>query len=271
MTTLTSPRQGTFWRKFVGLAGAGLVGIVAAVPMVTPMLKNLVDNPPAGAAVPSLPVLVAAQAAQLAVMTGVAVAAGIALASRLGLRSHIAEVAERGGRLWQVIKPDLRPAIAAGAGTGVAIVVLDVLFRPWMPAALQAASDQPRGLVITLAGMLYGGITEELLMRWGLMTLLAWALWRVFQRGTGAPRGWIMWLALGAVAIVFGVAHLGAVALITPLTPLLIARTVLLNAVGGIVFGWLYWRRSLEAAMIAHASAHVAMTLLSVLALQFMR
>jgi membrane protease YdiL (CAAX protease family) len=37
---------------------------------------------------------------------------------------------------------------------------------------------------------------------------------------------------------------------------------VALNAIGGIVFGWLYWRRSLEAAMVAHASAHVGFAML---------
>jgi hypothetical protein len=32
---------------------------------------------------------------------------------------------------------------------------------------------------------------------------------------------------------------------------------VLLNALGGVLFGWLFWRRSLEAAMVAHATTHV--------------
>jgi len=41
-------------------------------------------------------------------------------------------------------------------------------------------------------------------------------------------------------------------------------RTVVLNALGGVVFGWLFWRRNLETAMLAHAMAHVAMTVIAV-------
>jgi membrane protease YdiL (CAAX protease family) len=71
----------------------------------------------------------------------------------------------------------------------------------------------------------------------------------------------VMWFSILLAALLFGVLHLPAVATLTPLTSLLVARTVLLNAFGGVVFGWLYWRRSLEAGMVAHATAHIGMSL----------
>jgi membrane protease YdiL (CAAX protease family) len=40
-------------------------------------------------------------------------------------------------------------------------------------------------------------------------------------------------------------------------------RTVLLNALGGVLFGWLFWRRSLEVAMVAHAAFHVGLFVLN--------
>ena len=47
----------------------------------------------------------------------------------------------------------------------------------------------------------------------------------------------------------------------------MVARTVLLNAVAGVVFGWLYWKRGLEMAMLAHFGGdlvlHVAAPFLS--------
>jgi membrane protease YdiL (CAAX protease family) len=70
-----------------------------------------------------------------------------------------------------------------------------------------------------------------------------------------------MWGAIILAAVLFGVGHLPAVSAIAPLTSMLVMRTVLLNALGGIVFGWLFWRRSLESAMLAHASAHVGFAL----------
>jgi membrane protease YdiL (CAAX protease family) len=72
-----------------------------------------------------------------------------------------------------------------------------------------------------------------------------------------------MWTAIVISAVLFGVGHLPALAQSVALTPALIARTVLLNAIAGILFGWLYWRRSLETAMVAHASFHIPLLGLS--------
>ncbi len=102
-------------------------------------------------------------------------------------------------------------------------------------------------------------------MRWGLMTTLAWGGWRLAQKGQGLPRPSVMWGALGTSALLFGIGHLGVVAAMVPLTPVLVARTVLLNTAGGVIFGWLYWRRSLEAAMVAHATFHAVLTLIAVI------
>jgi len=249
----------------VPLFGAGLIGVAAGVPVILPLLQQLSTSAPPGVTLPPLPVLLAAQVGQLAVLIGGAVAVGAALAPRVQLHSHIADAGVGGTRPWEAIKADAQLASLAGAATGLALVVVDWAFRPWLPAALQAAQAQPRGVGTTLAGILYGGITEELLLRWGVMTLLAWIVWRVVQRGEGVPRPWLIWTAIGVSAVLFGAGHLGAAAALVPLTPAVIVRTVLLNAGAGVVFGYLFWRRSLEAAMIAHAGAHVAMTLLSLL------
>jgi membrane protease YdiL (CAAX protease family) len=47
------------------------------------------------------------------------------------------------------------------------------------------------------------------------------------------------------------------------LSPVIVARTVLLNAIAGVAFGWLFWRRSLEAAMVAHASSNMLLFLVN--------
>jgi len=38
---------------------------------------------------------------------------------------------------------------------------------------------------------------------------------------------------------------------------------LVLNGLGGIVFGWLYWKDNLETAMIAHMMTHVAMNVIT--------
>jgi membrane protease YdiL (CAAX protease family) len=72
-----------------------------------------------------------------------------------------------------------------------------------------------------------------------------------------------MWLAIVVSAVLFGVGHLPALVQAVELTPVLVARTILLNAIAGVIFGWLYWQRSLETAMLSHASFHVPLLVLS--------
>ncbi len=57
-------------------------------------------------------------------------------------------------------------------------------------------------------------------------------------------------------------------AAVLSLTPLVIMRTIMLNGLAGLAFGWLYWRRGLEAAMVSHGAValilHVAVPAIGV-------
>jgi membrane protease YdiL (CAAX protease family) len=67
-----------------------------------------------------------------------------------------------------------------------------------------------------------------------------------------------MWIAISLAALLFGLAHLPATRAVgLPMSPLVIARAIVLNGIGGVAFGWLYWKRGLESAMIAHFSADI--------------
>lgn len=102
------------------------------------------------------------------------------------------------------------------------------------------------------------------MLRFGLMALLAFAGYRLLDRGAATPSARVLWAAILVSALLFGVGHLPALsASLGELAPALVVRTVLLNAVAGVVFGWLYWRKSLEAAMVAHVSFHVLLVVLS--------
>lgn len=105
----------------------------------------------------------------------------------------------------------------------------------------------------------YGGITEELLLRLFGMTLIAWLLWKIFERDKPQPSTLIFWLAIVAAAILFGVGHLPAAANVWALTPIVILRTITLNALLGIPFGFLYWRWGLEYAMLSHFLADLVL------------
>jgi Type II CAAX prenyl endopeptidase Rce1-like len=107
--------------------------------------------------------------------------------------------------------------------------------------------------VAGLLASLYGGLDEEILLRLGLMTLLVW----VGARLTTArrPPDAVYWTGNVLAAILFGLGQLPATAALVPLTPLVVARALALNGIAGIVFGWLYWRHGLLAAIVAHFAA----------------
>ena len=63
------------------------------------------------------------------------------------------------------------------------------------------------------------------------------------------------WSANVIVAILFGLGHLPNAATVMQITPTVVALALALNGVAGVTFGYLYWKRGLESAIIAHFSA----------------
>ncbi|WP_459191950.1 CPBP family intramembrane glutamic endopeptidase [Halosimplex sp. J119] len=247
----------------------GLLGVVALGVFSVPGLREVPEL-----ASLSFPVLVAIAAANSAVLLVVFVVLGALTAPRIGLRSHLYAWATGADPEWQEFRVSLPLAVGLGAVLFVVITLLDVAFAPFLPAGLgEAASDAEalRALAESVPmRLLYGGITEELLLRWGVMSPLAWGLWRARTRlgsATDRPSSGTMWAAITVTAVLFGLGHLPALAASFELTTMLVLRTVLLNAIVGLGLGWLYWRHSLETAMAAHAAFHVALVAVSSLLL----
>lgn len=257
------PRAG-FARRFAALFGLGVLGVVGLIPMMVPAARQQLDAMPEMEL--SLPSLVVLSFLNPLIFLALSVAVGVALAPRVRLRSHLDERVSGGPPVLPALRTEAPVAVGLGALAGVLIVVLDLALAPWVGGGGAVPTVLTnRSLAITLSGILYGGITEELMIRWGLMSFLAWALWRSIGRRAPQPGPGILWAAILVSALAFGAGHLPAMAAIVPLTTPVITRTVALNALGGIAFGWLFWRRSLEAAMVAHATVHVVFTVASVL------
>lgn len=195
---------------------------------------------------------------------------GAYAAPRVGLRSYVIDRRRTDDGIWQRLQDEVGLAVGIGIFGGVLIVVLDAALMPFVAQDLpQSVIGATRPTILgvlayTPVRFLYGGITEELMLRFGLMSVLVFVGWRITGRQSAGPRPTVMWAAIVIAAVLFGLGHLPALAQSVSLTPALIARTVLLNAVVGILFGWLYWRRSLEAAIVAHASFHIPLVVLSI-------
>jgi hypothetical protein len=134
------------------------------------------------------------------------------------------------------------------------------LFAPYLPATA-TPSFSWLGLA---SSVLYGGIIEEVLLRLGVMTLIVWVLWNVY----GALSPWMYIVAIGVSALLFAAGHLPVTFQLlcqpgSDCTPLVV-RALLLNSIGGVGFGYLYWRHGLGTAMLAHMLTHVLMQLVFV-------
>ena len=111
---------------------------------------------------------------------------------------------------------------------------------------------------------------EELLLRWGLMTLLVWVAWRLFQKGQGGPRPACFVGAILISSVLFAIGHLPLAFMLFPEPSFaLIVFVIVGNSAFGLIGGYLYWKKGLESAMIAHALTHVVMFTASYLGAYF--
>jgi hypothetical protein len=244
----------------------GFWGCVALIPYLRELLGERLSKSAEEIGV-TLNVLLAINMAQNLFFIAIFVFVGLLCANRVGFRAPVsARIANREdvdlrAWFWEM----LGPALGLGVGVALAVLALDVGLRSWTPEALQSAAasapDWWRGLLASL----YGGIVEELQLRLGVLTLFAWVLHKLFAKAGDPLPGWMFWTANGAAALLFGAGHLPAVAALTPLTGLLVARILLLNGVFALAFGFLYRRHGLEAAMLSHFAADIVLHVLPAL------
>ena len=189
---------------------------------------------------------------QPAILMMLMAALGLWAAPKLGLDVPVVRAWAEGKNLWPALRPQLVPAVLAGLAVAVVLVAFASYLRTQPVAAPLITFEMP-----LITRLLYGGIVEELLLRWGIMSLFVWLAWRASGARRPVP-SWCVWTGLSAAALLFAVGHLPALHLLLPDPPTwLIGMVLTANFLPGLLFGWLFWRRGLEAAIGAHALAHL--------------
>jgi hypothetical protein len=114
-----------------------------------------------------------------------------------------------------------------------------------------------------LGRVLYLGIAEEIVLRWGLVSLVAALAMAWFAIGNDEPQ--TKYVAPAAIIIVAA-----AVAVLrvpeAGIATFAYARLWLINFIPGVAFGTLFWRYSLEAAIIGHGGAQIPLLVLAIVA-----
>ncbi|GIN62587.1 membrane protein [Robertmurraya siralis] len=191
---------------------------------------------------------------QTIVIVILSVAAGIYFGGKVGLTDPFLESLSRG-------RFDLTNLVQqAGIGTAAGIICALVwvvsyysFIRPRIDTVSVLASEQARHQLGLAARITSGGIMEEIIFRWGLLSLTMWAILLLTPSHNIA-----FWISIITTGILFGLAHLpGNIEKGCIPSPFLIASMVLGNLWVSLICGYLFWQYGLIAAIIVHVLFHV--------------
>ena len=219
------------------------------------LCKLAADKLPPGRELPPMPVLLLASIVQSLILIAVSAAIGTTVAYRVDLHAPFFEALAIGESLWSTVEPQILPSLAVGTGGALVFVAAYYLFsRPRLDEQTVSSMEELRNSIGIWGRVLYGGIAEEVITRWGLMSLLVWL-------GTslaGSPNPAVVWAAIVISGLLFGLGHLSSyLASGCKKTPLFIGAMISFNLWASLIFGRLFWQVGLLAAMVAHMVFHL--------------
>jgi hypothetical protein len=240
-----------FWLEFSILFIATLIGSAAVLPY---SLRLLPKDKPLRMSMSKLVLLSILQGAVIfAIVTGV----GLVVAHSIGLGAPFIEMALIGSWSAQAHIPILSISIIFGVLAGIILLIGDLLFLPYWPEALVDTARKTT-LLENFTASFYGGINEEILVRFFGLSVLVWLFSRVWHTSIGLPTNAVFWVANVLMAILFGIGHLPALKnLVGKISAVMLVRSLVLNAPIGLMCGWLFWTYGIEAAIVAHFSADI--------------
>lgn len=216
-------------------------------------LAPLPDNAP-------MQIIIPAQIAQSLVLGALASFFGLLLARHIGPGAPILEGITGGEKRKGYLKSILGSSVLWGTLGGVLVVLLCIPFWTMSVELMKAEMAVP--VWKSALAIFYGGTAEEILFRLFLMTLLVWITSKIKKAKDGGPTKIGVWLAIIITGGIFGLGHLGITSAMTAITGDVILRAVLLNGSLSVIYGWLYWKKGLESAMIAHFSTDFVLHIL---------
>jgi len=227
----------------------------------------------------------------------VAVGLGLLAARRIGLGAPLVESLLRAEPMSGRLRAILAPSLVIGVAVAIVRLGRNVPpFHPHRDAALREAqrlsespavakalealgTPHPLTTLSLTVGFIYSAINAELLWRLGLLSLLAWLFGKLARSPARARAAGLLWGSNVAVALTAWLYYVTSQwmhreaflhslgGLQFPLEPfwLMASRALVVTVPADLAFGWLYFRRGLESAMLGHLTAQLVEHILIVL------
>ena len=182
---------------------------------------------------------------------------GLYLGKAVGLGAPLLEGWARGEPVRDRAMAALKLSVVLGLGVAVLKYLLDrLVFSPFVPATVSWGGLDP--FLSRLAIPFQQGIGDEISYRLFWMTVIVWILWRIQRSGDAPRRDWMYWTGILLAGLI---SFLGPV--IGMASALVRVQYAVIILSGAIPFGWLYWKRGIEPALVAHFVSSLALVLLT--------
>jgi hypothetical protein len=230
----------------ISLSLVGILGAVSFCPFIPALIRRVssADRP---SRIP-VPVLVFLTLAQTSLIVIVSAWAGARLGPPLGLRSGLLDPTDHATGL-NIARLALPGLIIGCAGAFAA-------FHFAKPLVLYL-----RAIPLTTR-LLYGGFTEEVIVRWGLMTCIVWLF--SHSRVLGADSATQSYLILAGIIVTNVLFAGGHIPLLRAIKTSFPGKVALVIFIVSLPWGWLFWAFGIESAMIAHMTFHAVVEAMAV-------
>jgi membrane protease YdiL (CAAX protease family) len=239
------------WKIFWFLLLASVLGVAALLPYLIAFFQKVLSaNPPPM----PLQVLIAVQIMQSAILFAGFISLGLLLAPKAGIEMPVFQrwFYSRAAPLSK--NPARIPVLAGVTMAAFLLLIFYTVFLPRIPewpVNLETAMPVWKRLL----SCFYGAINEEIVARLFVLSLLLWLFRKLARQQSAQASPLIFWIANVIIAALFALGHVPAAKVFLPLTPVVIVALFTINGSASLLFGYLCWKRGLEAAMLAHFSA----------------
>lgn len=268
VATMATPDPVTELAMFVSIMLCGLPGIIVRAREVSAhkLAPSLDDQPEQ-----FVLMMKACMITMDTIVLAVAAVIGVCLTPTVALKApwfHTAlggkqpgERASRSGssaNIGTAVRPQLLPALCVGLFNALLFTMMGWYQRRALEKHYHSGIKHYQASNgLSLQAHFFMGATDEIIRRWGCMTLFVWLFWQLVNRGEGDVRSEVVWVANILTGLLLGAFHLRATVKLGLQSPLWIVITLAFHTIIGSGCGWLYWRKGLEAAMLANAMMYL--------------